>query len=139
MDVDFIMCGFLPGCSYGSEGFCKTYGCCSVCLQWQVGGPNPGGVCLGAFNHQVFVGDDTLTLVYTRGDPVVDPVFPINNGPRMTYIYLQCGKSPLADVVYTDASELNPNHTQNQIWVYNINATSYYACNSNQKLLFGKD
>eukprot|EP01125_Pyxidicula_operculata_P007500 TRINITY_DN254_c0_g3_i1.p1 TRINITY_DN254_c0_g3~~TRINITY_DN254_c0_g3_i1.p1 ORF type:complete len:202 (-),score=25.04 TRINITY_DN254_c0_g3_i1:24-629(-) len=136
-EIDFVACGFLNFCSTGSEGNCKGFGCCSICQRWQVGGPNPGGACLGVINQaQVLIGDNSVTIIYTGGDIVVDPNDPNNNGPRITYFYLQCGTHPLANLVYTDASVINPNHKMGQPWVYNINGTSIYACNSYQKHLW---
>eukprot|EP01125_Pyxidicula_operculata_P007499 TRINITY_DN254_c0_g2_i1.p1 TRINITY_DN254_c0_g2~~TRINITY_DN254_c0_g2_i1.p1 ORF type:complete len:252 (-),score=76.04 TRINITY_DN254_c0_g2_i1:144-899(-) len=129
-EVDMVPCGYLEkGCSTGSEGNCKGPNCCSICQRWQVGGPNPGGACLGILSS-IASASGQVVLTYTGGDQVIDPNNPNNNGPRTTIVTLSCGGSSdtISNLVYTDASVNNPNHKQNEVWTYTITGQSGAAC-----------
>jgi len=81
--ISFALCDTerRSGCGFG---ICSKPNCCGACQRW-VDDSGPEGVCLGIFKSALVNPDNSISLLYSGGDPIPSPP-----GSRVLYIHLTC-------------------------------------------------
>jgi len=106
---DFIAvnpCGTLDdGCNPpGGGNMCTGPGCCSICMNWNVGIANPGSACLGKFVGFDILPNSTIRFHYLGGDPVPPPG-PPDPGYREAVFSVDPGTSMnFSNIAFVDAN-----------------------------------